>query len=1021
MSVEETFQKLIEGDVRFGYLDRDAPSSRQLSPQVILNSDTTSMLRALRDELKHCASFSFSVAFVTPRAIALLKQELIEFSGKGLIVTSDYLGFNSPRAFAELHALTALGIDVRLHRTSSYHPKGYVFGYEDRVTAILGSSNLTETALALNHEWNLRVSATRRSDLADQLAALVDGQVSDSDPLSQAWIDAYAADYTAPSPRPRQTPTPRGPGGATAVDGAPLFVADFNTLDLPRIDVELGDNLHNLSRSHSAGAELRPTDPRESSVRAPEAAAFVPNAMQVEALEALQQLRDSGRRKGLVISATGTGKTILSALDVRKVQPERMLFVVHREQILDRAIQEYARVLGVDPREFGKLTGGSKQADKRFVFATIQTLSQRSVLETFAPDEFDYILIDEVHRAGAASYERVIDHFDPQFLLGMTATPERSDGFNIFELFDFNVPYEIRLGRALENDMLSPFHYYGVADVSLDDGTSSTVESSLELLTSRIRVDHVLDALNLYAQAGVPPRGLIFCSRKDEARALSEMLNRSTFRGKGLRTVALTGEDSIEFRETCVVRLERGELDYILTVDVFNEGVDIPSINQVVMLRQTQSSIVFVQQLGRGLRKTHGKDYLVVIDFIGNYANNYLIPTALFGDDSLNKESLRKNLVSAEERGVLPGLSSVRFDRIAQERVLKAIASAKLDSLANLKGAVELMRNRLGRLPALHDFLRFESADPVLLATRSGNYPSLLKRLLKEDHGLAPEELDALTLLSAEALDTKRPHELLLVDSLVRRGPLTRGDFLEVLEDSGALASDLHVESAARSLTLDFHTQGERAKYKRPIVEARGNTLALTEEFAAAYRTRPAFSTAVDDLIVTGLEVVGQRYDAATTFTRGRQYSRKDACRLLGWPKNSSSTIYGYKVDKATASAPIFVTLHKGDHISASTAYEDELLDRSNMRWFTRSKRTLASGEVSAIVNGRAKTHVFSKKSDAEGSDFYYLGSGVPHEATQTTMPDDSGKPLDVVTMRLEFESPIEAAVFDYFHPVVTD
>lgn len=1027
MSVESAFQALVEGDIRFGYIDRDVASARQLSPQVILNSDTTSMLRALRDELRHCASFSFSVAFVTPRAIALLKQELIDFKGRGLIVTSDYLGFNSPRAFAELLALQKLGIDVRLHRESAYHPKGYVFGYKDRVTAILGSSNLTETALALNHEWNLRVSATRRSNLADQFAALVDGQIAHSDPLTQAWIDAYAANYVAPTQRSSRAPIPASAPKVDRVRGdedAPYFVVDLNDSDFQLLgsaaDAEGQQAVPGqptdvaTSPGVPLGAQIAPPQPQLSR-------SVSPNAMQVEALEALRQLRQAGKGKGLVISATGTGKTILSALDVRRFQPKRMLFVVHREQILDRAIQEYARVLDEDASKFGKLTGGSKQADRRFVFATIQTLSQPEVLASLAPDEFDYVLIDEVHRAGALSYQRVIDHFAPKFMLGMTATPERTDGFNVFELFDFNVPYEIRLGKALESDMLSPFHYYGVADASFEDGTSATVETSLDLLTSQIRVDHVLRALDLYAQAGVAPRGLIFCSRREEARSLAERLNGCNFRGSPLRTVALTGDDPIPVREAQVERLERGELDYILTVDVFNEGVDIPSINQVVMLRQTQSSIVFVQQLGRGLRKTNGKEYLVAIDFIGNYANNYLIPTALFGDDSLNKESLRKNLVSAEERGVLPGLSSIRFDRIAQERVLSAIATAKLDSLANLKNSVELLRNRLGRVPALHDFLRFESVDPVLLATRSGNYPALIQRLLHVDHGFSESELDALTLLSAEALDAKRPHELLLLRSLIERGSLSRAEFWRVLEDAGALVSDLHVDGAVRSLSLEFHTEGELKKYKRPLVQSVGDSISLVEEFAGHLHASAAFAAAVEDIVATGLDLIPVRYDSSATFTRGRQYSRKDACRLLCWPKNVSSTIYGYKVDSNTGTCPIFVTLHKADHIAASTAYDDELLDRSNMHWFTRSRRSLASGEVAAIISGRTQTHVFAKKSDAEGSGFHYLGRGVPHDAQETTMPDDNGDRLSVVTMRLEFESPIESAVFDYFHPVVTE
>ena len=215
-----------------------------------------------------------------------------------------------------------------------------------------------------------------------------------------------------------------------------------------------------------------------------------------------------------------------------------------------------------------------------------------------------------------------------------------------------------------------------------------------------------------------------------QARLLSDALNARTLRGRQLRTVSLGGDDPIAVRESAVEDLEAGRLDYILTVDVFNEGVDIPSVNQIIMLRQTQSAIVFVQQLGRGLRKLPDKECVIVLDFIGNYANNYLIPIARFGDESLNKESLKQHLIAAEEAGVLPGLASVRFDRVAQERVLKSIVSARLDSMPNLKNAIETLRNRLGKVPALSDFLRFDSVDPVLLATKDTSYPALVERVL---------------------------------------------------------------------------------------------------------------------------------------------------------------------------------------------------------------------------------------------------------------------------------------------------
>ncbi|MCU1508502.1 MAG: hypothetical protein JWQ12_767 [Glaciihabitans sp.] len=959
-------------DVGFGYIDRTVRSPQRHQPQLVLNTKNDSMLRALRHELRRATAFTFSVAFVSPRAIALLKQELLEFEGVGRIITSDYLGFNSPRAFAELLNLAKIGIDVRLHNDAAFHPKGYVFEQPESVTAILGSSNLTESALAQNHEWNLRVSLTRDSDLADQFTNLLDEQLFNSSPLTQTWIDDYTATYVQPTRGLRH----RSPSPQTLGDESAIFAEGIR-----------------------------------------------PNAMQTDALASIARVRDAGNRRALVISATGTGKTILSALDVRAVNPDRVLFVAHREQILDRAMREFQRVLGASPEEVGKLGGSTRQLDRRYVFATVQTLSQPNVLEQIDPKTFDYILIDEVHRAGAASFGRVLDHFQPKFLLGMTATPERSDGQNVFELFDFNVPYEIRLGAALELDMLAPFHYYGVADITFEDGEVTSEVTDLRYLVATERVDHVLAALETYGQSGIRPRGLIFCSRKEEAHRLSQELNLRTFRGEKLRTVALTGENSIEMREQRVEQLEAGELDYILTVDVFNEGVDIPSLNQVVMLRQTQSSIVFVQQLGRGLRKSAGKDYLVVIDFIGNYTNNYLIPIALFGDDSLNKESLRKNLIAAEEIGVIAGLSSVRFDRIAQERVLASLAQTRLDSLSNLKSAIETIRNRVGHTPALFDFLRFESVDPVVMATKAGNYPELLSKVKIEETGLSDGESSMLSVVSRELLTTKRAHELYLLRHLLESGPSSVDEIAGSLARAGLPFDEDTVSSALRSLTFEFNTLTEKAAFGVDgIAERRPNGhIGLSQPLLDAYGTSARFRMSLDDVIHTGLSLIESRYEVGMPFTPERQYSRKDASRLLNWSSNMYSTIYGYRVDQATMTCPIFNTLHKSSDISASTAYGDRLVDPSSMIWYSKSKRTLKSPDVKAIVDNTVELHVFAKKDDADGSDFYYLGRARAEAAEATTMPGQDGEPLSVVRMTLRFEQPIHAALFDYFHPEVVD
>ncbi len=970
MTVDFSWAEGLARDVRFGYLEGAAPAPRHRNPQVVLNDGAEhSVLRTLRQELSVCDSFLFSVAFVSPRAVALLKQEMVDFPGDGCIVTSNYLSFNSPAAFKELLNLrTNVGIDVRIHRSQAFHPKGYIFSDAEAVTAMVGSSNFTENALARNHEWNLKVTAATESDLASQFRRLVEDQLADSDPLTEEWIRQYELEYTPPPTRGAR-PT------QTGVDTSEPRITDL----------------------------------------------ILPNRMQREALAALAAERAGGHEKAIIISSTGTGKTILSALDARAFNAKRILFVVHREQILDRTILDYQRVLGGRDSDYGKVTGRSKQWNARYVFATVQTLSQAHVLDELPPNTFDYIVMDEAHRAGAATHQRVLSHFRPEFVLGMTATPERMDGFNVFDLFDYNVPFEIRLNRALEEDMLCPFHYYGIADITFDDGTTITDASELKFRVSEGRVEHLVRSLEIYGQAGVPPRGLIFCSRKDEAYALATMLNERLLRGRLMRTQALTGEDPMAVRELAVTRLEAGELDYLISVDVFNEGIDIPTLNQVVMLRQTQSPIVFVQQLGRGLRKAEGKECLIVLDFIANYANNYMIPIALFGDDSLNKESLKQHLIAAEEVGVLPGLASIRFDRIAQARVLAAIATAKLDSMRNLKVAIESLQARLGRVPNLVDFLRFESADPIVLANARRSYPQLVETLLKVPSLLNHDEKKMLEHLSSEVLTARRPHEMTLLEFLVRSGSATLQKALKTFTEAGIASDERHASSAMDTLTLAGYSEADINRCG-PGVAQRDSSggLRLTEGFREAYSTNPAFADAVDDIVQTGLEILTRDWQGGTPFIPGKRYTRKEACRLLAWPRKWASTIYGYKVNRDTGSCAIFVTLHKSSEITASTAYEDELIDTSTLLWYTRSRRTMESDEVRAIVNHEVSLHIFAKKDDAEGAEFFYLGQGTPTDAIQTKMRDDNGHDVPVVQLHLHLNAPIRPSLYDYFVPVVT-
>lgn len=946
----------IQQDVSYGFLDSSRPAEKLFNPMLVSNYESNTMYKSILEELRRSRNFTFSVAFVSSDAIGSLKQPLIEFAGRGRIITSTYLGFNSPESFRELANLRGLGIDVFVYEDElrGFHPKGFIFEQEHGTTAIVGSSNLTSRALKRNHEWNLRFSALPGGDIVDQLTCAVEVQLQSSTLLTDEWIREYEARYEPP----------RVSQPFTSVDTA---------------------------------------------------SKIVPNAMQTEALKEIAKVRESGERRALVVSATGTGKTILAALDVQSVNPQRVLFVVHREQILDRAIEEFSNVLGLTDADIGKFVRSMRQLDRRFVFATVQSLGSEDKLAQIPPDYFDYILIDEVHRAGAAMHQNIISYFEPAFMLGITATPERTDAFNVYRLFDFNVPYEIRLQKALEADMLAPFHYYGVTDFEIH-GEVVSEASQLKTLIAPERVAHLIKAIERYGHVGEQVKGLMFCSGKAEARELSTLLNQRKVHGKQLRTRALTGDDPVDVREQAVEQLEKGELDYIITRDVFNEGIDIRAVNQVVMLRQTQSSIVFTQQLGRGLRKSVGKSHLIVIDFIGNYANNFQIPIALFGDTSLSKESLRRKMIESRDVGVVSGLSSVNFDQISRERIFSAIAKTPLNGVRVIKQSFLDLNRRLGRVPYLLDFARYEIGDPVVVANARNNYWELLRTFKIEDESPPRQEAQVLTFLSREIINGKRPHELILLSALIEcREKMDHLAVRDLFIRKGTYCDEATLASVRRVLTLEFFVASEKGIYSPPMVVWGDDGIRLESNFESLYDSKSKFASYVDDAIATGLYVSRHTYDWSKRFEVGQKYSRSDACRLLNWEKNQKGVVNGYRADRHTLSCPIFVNYLKGEGVTASTNYGDRFITENLFRWFTRPDLTLESKEVKQILSGDYDLHLFVKKdSRKDDPDHYYMGPVSARRPFETKQPNDSGGESPIVAMDLELDSSVEFGLYDY-------
>ena len=652
--------------------------------------------------------------------------------------------------FKQLLSFTNIEVRVFEQEHCGFHPKGFIFHTGDHRDIIVGSSNLTQTALESNQEWDLFFTSHENGELASQVSNEFDIQWELSTPLTNEWIESYKETYVKP---------------------------------------------------------FRPASVQSSKI-------IKPNKMQEEALKSLKNLRDNNKDKALLISATGTGKTFLSAFDVRRFKPKRLLFVVHRRNIAEAALRSFKYL--IPNVSMGIFSGNTKETDSDFIFSTVQTIHKKEYREMFDRDAFDYIIIDEVHRAGAQSYQDIVDYFKPKFLLGMSATPERSDDFDIYEMFDHNIAYEIRLIQAMEYNLLCPFHYYGITDMTID-GIEIDDKSEFNILTSELRVDYIIEKINEYGYSGDRIHGLIFCSRKDECEKLSQLFNM-----RGYKTIALTGDSSEEMRQKAIDSLESNDensLDYIFTVDIFNEGIDIPKVNQVVILRPTESAIVFVQQLGRGLRKNDSKEYVVIIDFIGNYEKNFLIPVALSGQTNYNKDSLRQFV--CEGSLITPGASTIQFDQITEKRIYQSIDAANFTQVRLIKDSYKQLKEKLGRIPHLKEFEQYGAIDVQLMFQNKslGCYHTFLSKYEKDYHiHFSTLEEKYLQFISSKLSSGKRVEELEAIKLIINKRTNLLTHLKETLNSDYKIElPDVGIETISNILSQNFMTGSSKKTFEKAV------------------------------------------------------------------------------------------------------------------------------------------------------------------------------------------------------------
>ena len=948
----------IENGIYNGFIDSNKEANIDYIPTLLTNEPEEGM-KVFCDvvkELNRCIEFKFSVAFLTMSGIQILYNTLNKLKAdniKGTIVVSQYQNFTEPKALRKLLKFDNIELRIVTNQEYKLHTKGYIFKYPNgEYSIIVGSSNLTQNALCVNKEWNVKLNTLSDGSYAKVVMDRFNEMYDISILVTNEFIDGYEKIYNSIKKS---------------------YVIDDNVI----IDTIIK-----------------------------------PNSMQKEALESLNNIRLKGQNKALAISSTGTGKTILSALDVAQFNPKKMLFVVHRENILHAAIKAFKRVLGKDIST-SIFAGSKKDIDAKYIFAMVQTLSKDNNLELFNEDEFDYIIFDEAHRLGNSQTRKVFEYFNPKFVLGMTATPERMDGYDIFKLFNYNIACEIRLNDAMKEDLICPFHYYGVSDIEID-GELIDDNTEFNRLVSKDRVEHIINKISEYGFSGNNPKGLIFVSRVEEAKELSKLFNE-----KGFNTVALSGDNSEAERAKAIESLESDDvdsLDYIFTRDIFNEGIDIPKVNQIIMLRPTESAIIFVQQLGRGLRKNNDKEYLVVLDFIGNYDNNFLIPIALSGDRSYNKDNLRRFI--KEGNKTIYGASTIEFEEVVEKKIFEKLDKVNFNDARFIKESYVELKNKLGRIPSLMDFLEYDSIDPNRIFDKYGSYHNFLSKY--EDNykiQYSNEESLYLELISTKYGTGKMVYEVEFIKYLMTNDYSNDG-YITYVENKypNYKVNDLLLNNIINQMTGEYFVSSEKKKFANIIFIENNKKSKIFNGLLNDNDFVDELNDLLDFIIFEYNHKYNKHYKD-TLLTLNEKYTYDDVLRLLNFNKNEVSlNIGGYKCDDFTNTIPVFINYNKNDDISDSIKYEDRFESRELLHWVSKNGRTLQSNDVKTIINSNTnntKIYLFVRKNkdDSQAKEFYFLGRMyVTDNYKEITM--ESGH--KAVEFLYKLDEPVREELYDY-------
>ncbi len=890
---------------------------RLILNKLIVNSNSSNFYNYITKLLNECKSFIFNVAFINFSGLQLLLETLEKLERKGVrgkILTSTYLNFTEVKALERI--LDFKNIELKIYDSNSLKQGFHPKAYIFDLNDEFISIIGSSNITSSAFKSNVEWNSLYRNYKDDYYNRL-------KDEFNLLWQKARFVDR--------------------------YFLDKYNSYK-QNMKVEKGFLFEELK----------------------------PNYMQEQAIEKIEFFRKKEEKRVLAIAATGTGKTYLSVFDIKRAKPKRVLFIVHRENILLKAKESFEKI--IKDKSTGIFTGNRKDINSDFIFATVQSLVKN--YNYFEKDIFDYIVVDEAHHITSKSYKIVLNYFKKFFLLGLTATPNRMDNSNIYDYFDDNIACDIRVDEALEYGLIVPFHYYGVSDINAVDYDmvdSNSISEVSKLLMINRRVDLIVEKMNFYGFSGEKRKILAFCISVEHCRYMEKEFNK-----RGIKSISLTSEDTIIKREEYIAKLEsdKNTLEVIFCVDIFNEGIDIPAINMILMLRPTDSSIVFAQQLGRGLRKHKDKEFLTLIDFIGNHSKTFLITKALLGDKQIDKESLKLAINNdfASLRNV-----HISIDEISKKRILNQIDNQNFNSMSFLKEEYFKFKESIRlSLPMLSDYLNYdEFIDPLKFVSYSKSYFEFLLKVEKEK-SLESVSFDIDFLKAIRFIDyllpIKRVYEFVILKELLHKDYLTIKNLNELLSKYQKVVNSDIMFHSINFLEQNYFDSAQKKRYLK-LIFFKENRIYKTKKFNDILKDdlkKKFIEESIHYGIVKYEKEFSLEYYGIPFFKLYQRYNMLNIAQLCNFNKIHSS-FRGSGFLKYKNDFFLFITIEKDKYTKASK-YKNDFLDKELFLYTSKPSHSDDKGDGLKLTQNKkngVNLHIFVRKFaqvDKKTQDFIYLG-----------------------------------------------